>query len=92
MINIDTIHIAKKRKRCGDCEGCLSTDCGQCVYCCDKLKFGGTNLLKQSSIKRKCMQLKLCGQYFLVLFIKFLINNYVTFIDSQRWCCFNTSN
>ena len=30
-----------KRKRCGLCLGCTKPDCGLCVYCKDKTKFGG---------------------------------------------------
>ena len=48
------MHVGKKRKRCGNCEECLSTDCGQCIYCLDKMKFGGLHVLKQSCLKRKC--------------------------------------
>ena len=39
MTNICIVHVGKKLKRCGNCEGCLSTDCGQCIYCLDKMKF-----------------------------------------------------
>ena len=51
--------IAKKRKRCGACEGCTSTDCGKCHYCQDKPKFGGKGVLKQCCLQRRCKRLKL---------------------------------
>ncbi len=54
IINIYTVPVGTKRKRCGSCESCQSKDCGLCVYCLDKPKFGGPNLLKQSCLKRKC--------------------------------------
>ena len=34
----------KKRKRtvaCGNCDACGRDDCGRCLNCCDKPKFGG---------------------------------------------------
>lgn len=46
-----------KRKRCGSCPGCLQTDCGSCVFCKDKPKFGGPGKRKQCCEKRKCNQL-----------------------------------
>lgn len=46
------------KKRCGSCEGCLSTDCGSCKYCADKPKFGGPNIVKQACILRKCVDMK----------------------------------
>ena len=44
----------KRRSRCGECEGCLAQDCGQCPYCADKPKFGGPGTKKQCCAKRKC--------------------------------------
>ena len=32
---------AAKTRRCGECEGCNREDCGKCVTCLDKPKFGG---------------------------------------------------
>ena len=46
-----------RRKRCGHCMGCLHTDCGQCLFCKDKPKFGGQGRLKQCCKKRKCLGL-----------------------------------
>ena len=37
-----------KRKRCGDCAGCLVVDdCNQCKYCLDKPRNGGSNTLRR---------------------------------------------
>ena len=33
------------------CEGCLSVDCGVCVYCKDKKKFGGPGKKKKGCIR-----------------------------------------
>ncbi|XP_064470596.1 histone-lysine N-methyltransferase 2A-like isoform X2 [Ornithodoros turicata] len=45
----------KRTRRCLQCEGCLVEDCGQCVNCLDKKKFGGKNLLKQACLLRRCI-------------------------------------
>ena len=46
----------KRQNRCGECPGCLSTDCNQCKFCLDKIKNGGLGLKKQCCIKRKCIR------------------------------------
>ena len=33
----------------GQFEACLRGDCGECIYCLDKKKFGGPNSLKRES-------------------------------------------
>ena len=44
-----------KRKRCGDCAGCLVVDdCNQCKYCLDKPRNGGSNTLRRQCMKREC--------------------------------------
>ncbi|XP_040278265.1 histone-lysine N-methyltransferase 2B isoform X1 [Bufo bufo] len=41
--------------RCGKCKGCLVTeDCGTCVNCLDKTKFGGPNTKKQCCVNKRC--------------------------------------
>lgn len=50
---------AKKRKRtvaCGQCDACCRDDCGACLNCLDKPKFGGNGIRKQSCLERKCRQ------------------------------------
>ena len=45
----------KQRKtKCGQCSKCLNEDCGTCVYCLDKPKFGGPLRLKQKCVERRC--------------------------------------
>uniref|UniRef100_A0A803KLM4 [histone H3]-lysine(4) N-methyltransferase n=1 Tax=Xenopus tropicalis TaxID=8364 RepID=A0A803KLM4_XENTR len=41
--------------RCGTCKGCLvQDDCGKCINCKDKTKFGGPNTKKQCCVFRQC--------------------------------------
>lgn len=42
-----------KKKRCGICEACQSPDCGECNYCKDMLKFGGSGKSKQACKNRR---------------------------------------
>jgi hypothetical protein len=37
-----------KVSRCGECQGCNSTNCGTCLACQDMIKFGGPGHLKQA--------------------------------------------
>ncbi len=46
----------KRHSRCGQCPGCISTDCNQCKFCLNKLKNGGPGLKKQCCAKRKCIR------------------------------------
>lgn len=43
-----------KKKRCGVCEACQSPDCGECNFCKDMLKFGGSGRSKQACRQRRC--------------------------------------
>ncbi|CAM9797939.1 unnamed protein product, partial [Discosporangium mesarthrocarpum] len=43
-----------KRKRCNQCVGCRAKSCGKCKYCLDMPKFGGSNVLGQPCLKRRC--------------------------------------
>jgi hypothetical protein len=40
---------------CKNCSNCLADDCGKCMYCRDKPKYGGPNTLKKRCIKRRCL-------------------------------------
>ncbi|XP_067874843.1 histone-lysine N-methyltransferase 2B-like [Heterodontus francisci] len=45
----------RRGNRCGCCKGCRNPeDCGKCVNCLDKPKFGGRNTKKQCCVWRKC--------------------------------------
>ncbi|KAL7551044.1 hypothetical protein ACHAWF_014255 [Thalassiosira exigua] len=43
-----------RKMKCGECKACLRDDCGKCVNCLDKPKFGGPGTQKQACVKRKC--------------------------------------
>ncbi|KAF7490053.1 hypothetical protein SSS_07335 [Sarcoptes scabiei] len=45
-----------KKSRCKVCQGCKAKDCGQCSYCLDKKKFGGSNVIKQACKYRVCVR------------------------------------
>lgn len=45
-----------KRKRCGTCAGCCRSDCGKCIFCQDKPKYGGPGKRKQRCKERKCLE------------------------------------
>uniref|UniRef100_A0A671S9P9 [histone H3]-lysine(4) N-methyltransferase n=1 Tax=Sinocyclocheilus anshuiensis TaxID=1608454 RepID=A0A671S9P9_9TELE len=43
-------------QRCMRCKGCSRLeDCGRCVFCLDKPKFGGPNKKRQSCVLKKCV-------------------------------------
>lgn len=50
-------HNRKPRVRCGECEPCLREDCGTCVYCLKKKKFGGNGRAKNACKYRRCIHL-----------------------------------
>lgn len=39
---------------CQKCSGCIRPDCGKCIYCKDKPKFGGRGVQKQKCMLKKC--------------------------------------
>ncbi|XP_067123059.1 histone-lysine N-methyltransferase 2A isoform X2 [Centruroides vittatus] len=43
-----------RKVRCKRCEGCKAVDCEKCVFCLDKKKFGGNNLIRKACINRRC--------------------------------------
>ncbi|XP_065908755.1 uncharacterized protein [Dysidea avara] len=40
---------------CGNCVNCCKEDCGKCLSCKDKPKFGGNNTRKQRCVERICL-------------------------------------
>ncbi|XP_054159228.1 uncharacterized protein LOC128957486 [Oppia nitens] len=55
QFNEDGTAVPRSRRiGCRECPGCLADDCGQCLYCLDKPKFGGNDVKKQRCIKRRC--------------------------------------
>ena len=43
-----------KKRRCSECIGCKGDECGRCLNCVDKPKFGGTGVRKQICVHRRC--------------------------------------
>ena len=44
-----------KRRRCGECSGCLAENCGTCGNCLDMPKFGGPGTRRQTCERRVCL-------------------------------------
>ncbi|KAK7156755.1 hypothetical protein R3I94_006713 [Phoxinus phoxinus] len=48
-----------RSRRCGECKGCLhEEDCGRCINCLDKPKFGGPNTKRQCCVYKRCDQVE----------------------------------
>ena len=47
----------KRGKGCGECEPCNREDCGKCVHCLDKVKYGGPGKRKQKCSLRVCVNM-----------------------------------
>ncbi|KAK1805367.1 hypothetical protein P4O66_019677 [Electrophorus voltai] len=48
-----------RQQRCLRCRGCCrEEDCGTCVFCLDKPKYGGPNKKRQSCIYKKCSRIE----------------------------------
>ena len=54
--NLDKQKNTRKLKRCNDCLICRMPDCGKCIACSDKPKFGGSGIRKQSCNQRPICQ------------------------------------
>ena len=48
--------------RCGVCDQCTKSDCGQCRNCKDMTKFGGSGKSKQACMERKCLNKAVKGE------------------------------
>ncbi|XP_029958017.1 histone-lysine N-methyltransferase 2B isoform X2 [Salarias fasciatus] len=49
-----------RSRRCGVCDGCNhEEDCGRCINCLDKPKFGGPNTKRQCCVYKRCDQIEL---------------------------------
>lgn len=46
----------RRRTRCKVCEACQRSDCGECSFCLDMVKFGGPGRAKQTCTMRQCLQ------------------------------------
>ncbi|CAB1416810.1 unnamed protein product [Pleuronectes platessa] len=48
-----------RSRRCGVCKGCNhEDDCGDCINCLDKPKFGGPNTKRQCCVYKRCDQIE----------------------------------
>ncbi|XP_031432702.1 histone-lysine N-methyltransferase 2A isoform X2 [Clupea harengus] len=48
-----------RSRRCGECKGCAHVeDCGRCMNCLDKPKFGGPNTKRQCCVMKRCDQIE----------------------------------
>uniref|UniRef100_A0A3B5JYT2 [histone H3]-lysine(4) N-methyltransferase n=1 Tax=Takifugu rubripes TaxID=31033 RepID=A0A3B5JYT2_TAKRU len=48
-----------RSRRCGVCKGCnTEDDCGECINCLDKPKFGGPNTKRQCCVYKRCDQIE----------------------------------
>ncbi|XP_076016835.1 histone-lysine N-methyltransferase 2B isoform X2 [Genypterus blacodes] len=48
-----------RSRRCGVCDGCNhEDDCGRCINCLDKPKFGGPNTKRQCCVYKRCDQIE----------------------------------
>ncbi|XP_059194436.1 histone-lysine N-methyltransferase 2B isoform X2 [Centropristis striata] len=48
-----------RSRRCGVCKGCNhEDDCGRCMNCLDKPKFGGPNTKRQCCVYKRCDQIE----------------------------------
>ncbi|XP_051963095.1 histone-lysine N-methyltransferase 2B-like [Xyrauchen texanus] len=48
-----------RSRRCGECKGCFhEEDCGKCINCLDKPKFGGPNTKRQCCVYKRCDQVE----------------------------------
>ena len=42
---------------CSKCLACTRSDCGDCINCADKPRFGGSGVRKQSCVRRRCLRM-----------------------------------
>jgi hypothetical protein len=55
--NVPRSNVERRRRvRCHNCEPCTSEDCGECKYCKDMKKFGGTGISKQCCLRKQCIR------------------------------------
>ncbi|XP_073830990.1 lysine demethylase 2 [Musca autumnalis] len=45
----------RRRTRCKNCAACQRSDCGECSFCLDMVKFGGPGRAKQTCMMRQCL-------------------------------------
>eukprot|EP00092_Neocalanus_flemingeri_P020159 GFUD01021826.1.p1 GENE.GFUD01021826.1~~GFUD01021826.1.p1 ORF type:complete len:842 (+),score=260.83 GFUD01021826.1:135-2528(+) len=57
----------KKTLSCKTCKSCKADDCGVCLYCKDKPKFGGPSKLRQRCVRRICLESGMTAMKILML-------------------------
>lgn len=50
--------LRRRRVRCKRCAGCRRKECGDCQYCHDMRKFGGTGRMKKGCMMRQCLTVR----------------------------------
>ena len=48
----------QKRRRCGECSGCIRPDCRECSHCMDNPKYGGPGTQRQACKLRRCLHME----------------------------------
>ena len=59
-------NIRRRGRGCGSCVGCVREDCGKCLYCLDKPKYGGPGRKKQRCALRSCSQFVSVGKVIII--------------------------
>lgn len=52
--SLPTTVTKRKNTACGSWQACTVTDCGQCINCLDKPRFGGPNKRRRKCVQRIC--------------------------------------
>lgn len=55
--------VRRRRTRCKKCEPCTRSDCGECNFCKDMKKFGGSGRMKQCCKSKQCLSVSLYVEY-----------------------------
>lgn len=53
-VNAKRKRIESRPPRCGTCKSCIRPDCGLCINCLDKPRFGGQGKRKKACVKKVC--------------------------------------
>jgi hypothetical protein len=76
----------RRRVRCHRCEPCTRDDCGECKYCKDMKKFGGTGISKQCCLSKQCLAVRKIEE-FLNYFINPLRSIYSLYCLQLQYAC-----
>ena len=56
--NYATSASASRSTKCGECQACTRIECGKCIECEDKPKYGGPGKRRHACIEKVCKNLK----------------------------------